>query len=51
MRAGDTLWSIAERRLAGGAPAAKVVDEVARLASLNRLADPDLILAGQRLRT
>jgi nucleoid-associated protein YgaU len=51
VRTGDTLWSIAERRLADGAPAAKVADEVARLASLNRLADPDLILAGQRLRT
>ena len=51
VRAGDTLWSIAQRRLGARAPAAKVAEEVHRLTALNHLADPDLIRAGQRLRT
>ena len=51
VRAGDTLWSIAQRRLGAGAPAAKVADEVHRLTALNDLEDPNLIRAGERLRT
>jgi nucleoid-associated protein YgaU len=51
VRAGDTLWSIAERRVGAGAGAAKVLGEVQRLSALNGLQDPDLIFAGQRLRT
>jgi nucleoid-associated protein YgaU len=51
VRAGDTLWGIAERRVGGEASDASVAREVARLASLNDLSDPDLIYAGQRLRT
>jgi nucleoid-associated protein YgaU len=51
VRSGDTLWAIAERRVGARAPAASVAREVARLSSLNALSDPDLIFAGQRLRT
>jgi outer membrane biosynthesis protein TonB len=51
VHAGDNLWSIAQRRLGSGAAPAAVLREVDRLSSLNDLRDPDLIFAGQRLRT
>jgi nucleoid-associated protein YgaU len=47
VRAGDSLWSIAERLLGAGASPAKLAREVHRLWSLNgdRIAtgDPDLL--------
>ena len=48
---GDTLWSIAQDRLGAGATPQKVLEEVDRLWSLNGLEDPDVIYAGQHLRT
>jgi nucleoid-associated protein YgaU len=49
--AGDTLWSIAQDRLGSEATPQKVLKEVDRLWSLNGLQDPDVIYAGQHLRT
>jgi nucleoid-associated protein YgaU len=51
VRAGDSLWSIAQDRLGPGATPQRVLREVDRLWSLNGLEDPDVILAGQHLRT
>jgi nucleoid-associated protein YgaU len=51
VHAGDSLWSIAQDRLGTGATPQRVLREVDRLWSLNGLADPDVILAGQHLRT
>jgi len=51
VRAGDTLWSIAQDRLGSGASPQQVLREVDRLWSLNGLDDPDLIYAGQHLLT
>jgi nucleoid-associated protein YgaU len=48
---GDSLWSIAQDRLGAGASPQEVLREVDRLWSLNGLEDPDLIYAGQHLRT
>jgi nucleoid-associated protein YgaU len=48
---GDTLWSIAQDRLGADATPQKVLEEVDRLWALNGLADPDVIYAGQHLRT
>jgi len=48
---GDSLWSIAQDRLGAGATPQKVLKEVDRLWSLNDLQDPDVIYAGQHLRT
>jgi nucleoid-associated protein YgaU len=48
---GDSLWSIAQDRLGASASPEKVLKEVDRLWSLNDLQDPDVILAGQHLRT
>lgn len=50
VRAGDSLWSIAQDRLGSGASAQRILREVDRLWSLNGLDDPDLIYAGQQLR-
>ncbi len=50
---GDTLWSIAARRLGAGASDAEIAAEWPRWHAANRHvigADPDLILPGQRLR-
>jgi LysM repeat protein len=51
VRPGDSLWSIAQDRLGHDASPQQVLREVDRLWSLNDLADPDVILAGQHLRT
>jgi LysM repeat protein len=51
VREGDSLWSIAQDRLGSDASPEKVLREVDRLWSLNGLQDPDVILAGQHLRT
>jgi nucleoid-associated protein YgaU len=48
---GDSLWSIAQDRLGADATPQKVLREVDRLWSLNDLQDPDVIYAGQHLRT
>jgi hypothetical protein len=51
---GDSLWRLAERLLAPGAPVRDVADLVDRLHELNRAvigADPDLIHPGHQLRT
>jgi hypothetical protein len=54
VRAGETLWSIAEGLLDRGASAADIAREVERLWALNATAigtgDPDLLFAGTRLR-
>jgi peptidoglycan hydrolase-like protein with peptidoglycan-binding domain len=51
VRTGDSLWRIARSYLGRGVGAAEVAREAARLERLNagRLADPDLLLPGQRL--
>ena len=52
VRAGDTLWHLAELRLPTSASPAEVADLVARLHRRNRVvigSDPDLIRPGQRL--
>jgi nucleoid-associated protein YgaU len=51
VRRGDSLWSIAQDRLGPGAAPQSVLREVDRLWTLNGLDDPDLIYAGQQLRT
>ena len=51
VRQGDSLWSIAQDRLGSDASPKTVLAEVDRLWSLNGLQDPDVILAGQHLRT
>jgi hypothetical protein len=51
VRQGDSLWSIAQDRLGSDASPEMVLKEVDRLWSLNGLQDPDVILAGQHLRT
>jgi hypothetical protein len=54
VRAGDSLWPIAERLLAPGASDAAVARRVARLAALNHgrieSGDPDVIVVGESLR-
>jgi nucleoid-associated protein YgaU len=50
IRPGDTLWGIATEQLGRDASAPRVLRRVQRLAALNDLEDPDLILAGARLR-
>ncbi len=50
LRPGDTLWEIAGSQLPPGASDARIARRVRYLAQLNRLEDPDLILAGERLR-
>ena len=50
IRRGDNLWSIAERQLGENASDRQVANRVVRIARLNELRDPDLILAGESLR-
>lgn len=55
VRPGESLWVIAERRLADGASDAEIAKEVNRLWELNdtetiRTGNPDLIFPGQELR-
>ncbi len=54
VRRGDSLWSIAQRRLGGSASGARVQREVRRLWSANSrrigTGDPNLLFPGQRLR-
>jgi resuscitation-promoting factor RpfA len=54
VRPGDTLWSIAQRRLGPGAGPAAIARFVDRLWTMNAAAlatgSPDLIMPGQRLR-
>ena len=54
IRAGDSLWSIAERMLGPGASPAAIARKVSQLWSMNaatiRTGDPDLIMPGQELR-
>ena len=52
VRAGDTLWGLAEQTLPAGAGGAAVAERWHRLYALNRAVigtDPDLIVPGQRL--
>lgn len=52
VRPGDSLWSLAARRLGPGAPATAIAAEWPRLYAANRTAigpDPNLIHPGQRL--
>jgi nucleoid-associated protein YgaU len=52
VRPGDSLWSLAARRLGAGAPATAIAAEWPRLYAANRTAigpDPNLIHPGQRL--
>jgi nucleoid-associated protein YgaU len=52
VRSGDSLWSIAERRVGDDASSSRIAREVGRLVALNAssLADPDLIFPGQHLK-
>jgi nucleoid-associated protein YgaU len=54
VQAGDSLWSIAERRLGAGATDAAIAREVNRLWTANtdriRSGDPDLIQPAEELR-
>lgn len=50
IRSGDTLWEIASDQLGSKAPDRSVARRVNRLATLNDLQDPDLIVAGRKLR-
>jgi nucleoid-associated protein YgaU len=54
VQAGESLWSIARDRLGGGASVAEISAEVKRIWDLNAdsigTGDPDLLMAGQRLR-
>jgi hypothetical protein len=54
VRPGESLWSIARDRLGPRAGRARIAIEVARIWDLNASAigtgDPDLVMAGQRLR-
>jgi len=55
VRAGDSLWPIAESQLIPGSSEAAVARRVARLVELNlddRIAsgDPDVLTAGEQLR-
>lgn len=51
---GESLWSIAAKRLGPGASAAEIAREVNRIWNLNassiRSGQPDLIMVGERLR-
>ena len=47
---GDNLWVIAERQLGEGSSDREIANRVVRIARINELRDPDLILTGDSLR-
>lgn len=50
IRQGDNLWVISERQLGDNATDTQIANRVVRIARINELRDPDLILADETLR-